>query len=173
MKARTPDESARRMVPTAGPSGEISFTVPLIPAAKGRPRFARFGGFVRTFTPAKTETAERNLVAIAAPYAPAAPLEGPVAIALTFLFPIPTSWPKWKQHAAAAGAVEHTSKPDLDNLQKLVLDGLTSTGRWWRDDAQVASVESHKGYGTAPATVIRIRPLEQTSAAQWKARAAS
>ena len=148
----------------------IVFTVPLIPAAKGRPRFARVGQFVRTFTPAKTEEAERNFVALAAPHAPAAPFDGPVGIDLTFMFPIPTSWPKWKQEAAAAGEVEHTSKPDADNVQKLVLDALTGTGRWFRDDAQITTLRSRKLYAAATGTIVRIWGRAEITAQAWKAK---
>lgn len=151
----------------------IVFTVPLIPAAKGRPRFARVGAFVRTFTPAKTDEAERNFVAMAARFAPDAPFEGVVEIDLTFMFPIPTSWPKWRQEAAAVGEVAHTSRPDVDNVQKLVLDALTSTGRWWRDDAQIASLRARKLYSLTTGTIVRVCERAELTAASWKDRKAT
>lgn len=38
------------------------------------------------------------------------------------------------------------TKPDVDNLAKLVLDCITKSGRLWRDDSQVASLYVEKRY---------------------------
>ena len=144
----------------------IRFEVPMIPAAKGRPRFARVGKFVRTFTPEKTETAERNLIALAAPHAPAEPMRGPITFIAEFKFPIPKGWPRWKREVARSrgiglGSYHHVSRPDLDNLLKLVLDALTSTGRWWLDDSQIVSVWATKRYSESPGTRVEIAELDQ------------
>ena len=71
----------------------IRFEVPLVPTAKGRPRFARIGKFVRAFNDKRTEEAERNFVALAVAHAPERPIEGPVVVTVEFHFPPPKSWP--------------------------------------------------------------------------------
>ncbi len=51
-----------------------------------------------------------------------------------------------------AGELRPISKPDRDNLEKLVLDAFTRSGRWWRDDSQIVDGRSRKVYGAAPCT---------------------
>ena len=62
----------------------VTFTVDGNPVAKGRPRFAKRGKFVQTYTPQKTKDYE-SLVMDAASNAMGSsePLETPVAIYLT------------------------------------------------------------------------------------------
>lgn len=50
-----------------------------------------------------------------------------------------------------------TSKPDLDNLVKLVKDALS--GCCYADDAQVIGIEASKGYGTQARTVIHVQAV--------------
>ena len=60
-------------------------------------------------------------------HAPPCPMEGPLALVVCWRFPT-------RSHP------EHTwrsTRPDTDNLQKLLKDCMTRTG-FWKDDAQVA-----------------------------------
>jgi Holliday junction resolvase RusA-like endonuclease len=82
--------------------------------------------------------------------------DGPVVVELAFFFAIPPSWPKWRREYAAQGS-GHTSKPDLDNLAKAVLDGVGNL--FWKDDAQVSAVTARKAYTTGP---------ERTEAKIWR-----
>jgi len=50
--------------------------------------------------------------------------------------------------------VAHTSKPDLDNMVKLVKDALT--GVFWRDDSQIDALDARKCYGDMPRTEVFI-----------------
>lgn len=130
----------------------IAFEIPVTPKPKGRPRFSVRGGFPRAYTPAATEQAEHDVAVLAARYAPPTPHQGPVVIDLEFVLPIPSSWSRKKQAAALAGEIRPISKPDRDNLEKLVLDAFTRSGRWWRDDSQIVDGRSRKVYGAAPCT---------------------
>ena len=60
------------------------------------------------------------------------PVEGPVVLSAVFLFPRPGRL-VWKRRPMPR--VEHTGKPDVDNLLKSVKDALS--GLAWRDDSQV------------------------------------
>lgn len=51
----------------------------------------------------------------------------------------------------------HHSKPDLDNLEKYVLD--VGTGILWTDDCIISSVYHYKIYGDVAETIIRIKRL--------------
>jgi Holliday junction resolvase RusA-like endonuclease len=137
---------------------KISFTVRMIPTAKGRPRSFVRNGRAMMYTPAKTEQAERDFIALADAYAPAEPFLGPVALSLRFVMPIPPSWP----HKKRVAALYHVSKPDLSNFVKTVEDALNRSGRWWRDDSQVAQLIVVKVYGPAPQIDVVISALDQS-----------
>lgn len=51
-----------------------------------------------------------------------------------------------------------TTKPDTDNLQKLLKDCMTAVG-FWKDDAQVASELVEKFWADIPGIYIRIEEL--------------
>ncbi|KVN30719.1 endodeoxyribonuclease RusA [Burkholderia pyrrocinia] len=135
----------------------IEFVVPGKPVAKGRPRFARQGGFVRAYTPEATERYE-NLVKMAAREAmrDAQPYEGPVRLIVNIGLPIPTSWSAKRQNAAAAGAIGATKKPDADNVVKALKDGMN--GVVYADDGQVVDLWISKRYARVPG--VRIEAIE-------------
>ncbi len=147
----------------------IQFVVPLLPQSKQRPRTAVVAGHARVFTPAATVQAEREFVALAAPWAPGVPLQCPVAIKLVFVLPIPASWPLWKRRAAVALCVCPRGPKDVDNLAKLALDAMTRSGRWWVDDAQVVSLWAVKVYGDRPETRVRIERVSDPGTRDWTA----
>ena len=51
-----------------------------------------------------------------------------------------------------------TTKPDVDNLQKLLMDCMTAEG-FWMDDAQVASLVVEKFWADVPGIYIRVREV--------------
>lgn len=132
----------------------LTFTVPGAPRGKGRPRFFRRGPGIGTFTDDKTAAYE-NLVALAAAQAHggAEPLDGPLAVSLTFVLPRPKSAPKRVTMPA--------TKPDLDNLVKAVLDGCNQAGVW-ADDSRVVVLTAHKVYGE-PCAKVAIVTMEPGS----------
>lgn len=155
----------------------ISFFVPLIPAAKGRPRTrvipTRGGPRATIFTPPETARAEQEFVALAAPHAPERPLEGALAVSLLFVLPIPASKPTWWREAAAARRVWPKGRPDLDNLIKLSTDALTRSGHWWKDDSQIVQIDAEKSYGASPGTHVTIQELPEVERQEWARIAAS
>ena len=58
------------------------------------------------------------------------------------------------------GRISHMKKPDIDNLQKFVLDCLNEIVI--RDDSQVVEIRARKVYSMKPGTLIRIRPINET-----------
>lgn len=104
------------------------------PTSKGRPRFGRAkNGNMVAYTPFKTRKYEqevKNLFQIA--MFGKAMLEGPVKVTITAFFNSKkkTGW--------------HTSRPDLDNLIKAILDGMN--GVVFEDDAAVAMLIASKKY---------------------------
>ena len=49
-----------------------------------------------------------------------------------------------------------TTRPDVDNQTKLILDAITDTGRLWRDDSQVSVLEQSKFYWERSAIQIEV-----------------
>lgn len=126
-----------------------------VPCGKGRPRFMRSTG--HAYTPAKTRNYETNLrLAAQDVMAGAPPLDGPLSVTVNALFPVPQSWPKKKQAQALAGEVRPTTKPDADNLLK-VLDALNEVV--FRDDKQVVDARVVKSYSARPCMRVEIMPV--------------
>jgi Holliday junction resolvase RusA-like endonuclease len=128
----------------------IYFTLNGDPVPKGRPRF----GKGRTYTPAKTRAYEKAVATMARNAHKSKPPEGPLKLMATFVFPIPKSWPKKKRAAAARGELFHASKPDLDNLAKLIKDAMN--GIVYKDDSQIWAMLIHKEYGARPMVKITV-----------------
>jgi len=80
------------------------------------------------------------------------PLDGALDMHIAFYMPIAKSLPKKKQ--AERENAPHTSRPDLDNLIKLVCDA--GNGILYHDDCQVVSLTATKCYGTDPQTTITV-----------------
>lgn len=128
---------------------------------KGQPRaraFA-FNGKARMYDPSTAE-GWKACVALAAKAAgiPPTPTSSPIRLDATFLFPRPG---RLNKKSSPEGRIEHTAKPDRDNLDKAVLDCLTQLGVW-QDDKQVCGGEVSKFYvakGERPGAEIRIEVL--------------
>ena len=83
-------------------------------------------------------------------HAPETPLEGPLYLAVEWRFAT-------KTHRDGAYRV---TRPDTDNLQKLLKDCMTATG-FWKDDAQVCREEVTKRWSRErPGIHIRVVSLD-------------
>lgn len=77
-------------------------------------------------------------------------LEGPVRLITKWCFPLCSDHKNGEYR---------TSKPDTDNLQKLLKDCMTVVG-YWKDDAQVASEVVEKFWAQVPGIYIRAEELD-------------
>jgi len=137
----------------------IQFTIPGVPIGKGRPRFARRGNFVATYTPEKTASYE-NLVKLVAAEAMQgrAVIDGAVSVWIGLYVTPPASWSQKKQRNALNGGIFPTSKPDLDNSAKLTLDACNEIV--WKDDKQVVDLTVRKRYAEQARAMIHVQELE-------------
>jgi Holliday junction resolvase RusA-like endonuclease len=129
------------------------------PVAKGRPRFTRRG---IAYTPAHTRRHEahaRLSAQLAMDGRP--PIDTPVRIELLVELPIPKGWSRRKTADAITGHIRPTSRPDVDNFLKIILDAINTIVV--ADDAQVVEVYARKKFSVAPKMVATIFPLGAAS----------
>lgn len=98
--------------------------------ANGRPVF---------YEPPSLKEARALLAAKVKPFAPPEPWDCPVMLCISWRFRIPAS----RRAVPGAGWVWKTTRPDLDNLRKLLQDVMTDCG-FWKDDALLCSVVEEK-----------------------------
>ena len=104
-------------------------------AVNGKPVF---------YDPPEVLDARLKLTAHLNPHRPEKPMKGAVRLVVKWCFP----------RGRHADGTYRTSKPDTDNLQKLLKDCMTRLG-FWRDDAQVASEVCEKFWAEVPGIYIR------------------
>lgn len=117
------------------------------PRNGGRP-FAIF------YTPKKTkqyEAALRQLAQLQMRHRE--PVDGAVALRVTATMRVPESWSKKKRNAALAGTIWPTTKPDFDNISKMV-DAFK--GVIWTDDTRVVRGLVIKQYGERPSLLVEV-----------------
>ena len=110
-----------------------------------------------TYTPEKTANYE-NLVKVVAAQAMAGRqiIEGNVSVSLAIHVQVPDSWSNKKRAEALSGAIDPTSKPDLDNIIKGIFDAMN--GVVFRDDKQVSFVVARKMYSQTPCVYVCVYP---------------
>lgn len=89
-----------------------------------------------------------------APYKPSEPIAGPLHVKLVFEFSFLKSTPKYK----LKGRFYKTTRPDLDNMEKVILDTLVKEG-FIVDDSFVVNKHSEKYHSDSPKISILIRKL--------------
>lgn len=104
------------------------------------------GPAIRVFTPAET-VQKSNYVGFCFCQAAGADhklYEGPLRVQIETRHEIPASYSKKRRADCLSGAERPMKKPDIDNIEKLVLDALNKKA--WADDTQVIEIETKKYY---------------------------
>ncbi len=135
---------------------EIKILIPGKPIAKHRPRFARRGKFVVTYSDQETEEG-RFLWELKQQWKQK-PLEGPIQVRAFFYLPIPASTPKKQKAHMELVDPPHTKKPDLDNLAKFLKDCCNEVV--WKDDSQVCRLYASKAYSVNPRTEMFVQVVQ-------------
>jgi len=136
----------------------VTFTVDGDPVPKGRPRFARRGQFVQTYTDAKTIDYETQ-VAIKARHAIGStkPLESALTVFLYLRYTVPASYSKKRKEACLMG-VEYPKRIDIDNVYKSITDAMN--GIVYLDDSQIVEAHIKKVYAEESGANIMVQECD-------------
>ncbi len=105
---------------------------------------------IRFYEYEKLKAARIKLMAHLHKFIPEEPITGPIRLYVKWCYPINNGKKdgQWK-----------TTKPDLDNAQKLLQDCMSDIG-FWKDDKQIASLICEKFWAKIPGIYIKIEKLE-------------
>lgn len=136
---------------------QIRFSVPGNPFGKQRPKFARHGKFVQTYTPKETLQHEKIIAQVYEDVAKGKKFEkkAPLDIQITAYYPIPQSTSKKKRKEMLEHKIRPVVKPDLDNVAKLIYDALNGVA--WHDDNAIVDTQIRKFYSENPRVDIFIQ----------------
>jgi len=108
------------------------------------------GGYIHHYKKKNVEAAERILRDALLPYVPAEPItDQPIALNVIWMFPYPKSAKKHKQGMSR----RKITRPDTDNLNKMLKDVMTDMG-FWKDDALICTECILKLYSDEPGILI-------------------
>lgn len=105
------------------------------------------------YDPPEVKEAKAKLIAHLSKHTPSKPYSDGVLLTVKWLFP------KGSNHKDGE---YRTTKPDTDNLQKLLKDCMTECG-FWKDDALVASEHVEKFWADIPGIYIEIKELKENA----------
>lgn len=128
----------------------IQFTIQGEPQGKSRPRFNRSTG--TAYTPKETKEYEKKVAESCRSACRGVMYHGAVSVAVTAYYGVPKSASRSAQMAMLDDTRRPQKKPDIDNVVKVVLDGMT--GVMFEDDKQVVSIVAAKFYAIEPKVVV-------------------
>ncbi len=147
----------------------ITFTIKGVPRPQARPRLcqrrspaghpwdkkrgflSRYGRRVTKVYSPKTDWFQ-YVYSGALQSRPKTPLKGPLYLQIIFRMYNPKQLKK--------GTIWHTKRPDLDNIEKAVMDACTKA-KLWHDDSQVCQKYTEKRYGDDMGITVYIIEKEQ------------
>lgn len=142
----------------------IEFFMPMIPPTvtqqEHKVTVSRKTGRVVFYDPPELKAARSRFMDQVGRYAPEAPLDGALQLITKWI------WPMDQERQEMLAVVDpdrfawKTTKPDTDNLIKLLKDCMTRTG-FWKDDAQVASEVTEKFLAHRPGIYVKIMRLQE------------
>lgn len=136
----------------------IMFKIPGDPRGKERPRRAKHGGM---YTPSETIAYEKKVKACfleaVSGCGDIQPTEGPVALRIVSKLSIPKAATKKMLDGIAKGEIFPTKKPDIDNIEKIVMDALE--GLAYKNDSQVVFMLHGKHYSETPGVEVWVERI--------------
>lgn len=139
----------------------ITFLVEAKPQGKARARtfYDKRADKMRSVTPQQTKSYE-DLIRWSYKAAGGQYMgEKLIKVEIQAFYPIPKSWSKKKRNDAIFERIRPTTKPDCDNIIKVVLDALNGVAYY--DDKQVVSVSCDKYYGETGYLRVKIQEITE------------
>lgn len=134
---------------------QVVFTVKGEPKGKGRPRFTKSG---HIYTPDGTSSYESLVGFSYRNSARGYKFTSPVRVTVRAFHKPPKGKSKRVVEDMLNGRILPTKKPDLDNVAKIVLDGLNKVA--WEDDTQVVEMMVIKRYAEEPMVAVTIEEID-------------
>lgn len=122
----------------------VEFVIDGEPQGKARPRFTRTG---HAYTPDKTREYEQAVEDAYNNVTDHYMFDGAVYLRIDAYFKIPK---KTKLRLP-------TKKPDIDNIAKIIMDGLNKVA--WNDDTQVITLKVNKCWSNEPRVEVKIEEV--------------
>lgn len=123
------------------------------PRGKERPRAVRRGGSIVVYTPQETKDYEKQIaweyVAQGGKYS-----DKPIKCHINAYLSMPNSASAKRRKMMLEGKILPTKKPDIDNIAKIVLDGLNGVA--YKDDTQITFLCVTKLFSDLPRLEIEI-----------------
>ena len=158
---------------TAAAQPFFSVAVEGTPVPKGRPRMTKSG---HVYTPGTTRVWEITIqLATRAVMQSRSPTTLPCVVHVAAIFEYPASVSKKKARELLKAGGIHAIKPDLDNLVKAALDGISGATMAIYDDKQIIEVSSFKKYGPRARLMIDVFEIDDDDSAvdrfanRWRA----
>lgn len=117
-------------------------------------RWSVRGGRPVTYSDNKAKAVKLSLQAYLDRHAPRTPFQGPIALTIVYVFPYRKS--EKKSTIASGTYVPKDTRPDTDNLMKLLQDVMS--GHYYEDDAQIVDLHAVKVWGPTPGIYLEITP---------------
>lgn len=107
------------------------------------------GGRPQFYEPPAVLDARQKLSAHLSKHRPECPISGAIRLGVKWCFP---------RHGSHRDGEYRTTKPDTDNLQKLLKDVMTDL-EYWHDDAQVACEFVEKFWADTPGIFVSVEAI--------------
>lgn len=133
---------------------QVAFLVKGEPKGKGRPRFTKNG---RVYTPTETTQYETLVGMSYRNSARGYKFTSPVRVTVRAYHKPPKKSKKVVEDMLN-GRILPTKRPDVDNIAKIILDGLNKVA--WDDDTQVVEMMVTKRYSEEPMVAVTIEEID-------------
>ena len=131
----------------APPSTTAQASMRILRAKNGRQ-------FIGKYSNSKAKQVQKTLQMLLAPHRPRQPVDGALRVEITYRLP----YRKTEAKSNLANEwMPHDTRPDADNLLKLLLDSMNKV--FWNDDSQISYLSIYKQRGHDPHIRIKISKL--------------
>ena len=142
----------------------IEFFMPMIPPTTTQQEHKvtvnKRTGRIQFFDPPELKAARATLIDHVGRYAPEEPMTGPLQLITKWIWPMDPEREQMLSVIDPDRFAWKATRPDTDNLIKMLKDCMTRTG-FWKDDAQVASEVTEKFLAHRPGIYVKVMRLQE------------